>query len=184
MDHRRVRPRARSTRATCSSRRWPVGSCAAWVPQPWTSTASTSRRTQVRPLLCPVEGEEVVLWRDGVVCVCKSVDCLALTLLVDVFFLYCSSRAPLSASAGTWHTTPITFQFKSRMCVLDGGLTFVIPRARTQVTEPSLEDTIAILRYIPHTACYPLKFPGSPCHAFNSSPPDALTRLISLFSGV
>ena len=46
--HRRRRrraPRARWTRATCSSRCWPAASCG-WSARPrWTSTASTSRRT-------------------------------------------------------------------------------------------------------------------------------------------
>jgi ATP-dependent Clp protease ATP-binding subunit ClpB len=42
----RARPRARWTRATCSSRRWPAASCTASAPPRSTSTASTSRRTR------------------------------------------------------------------------------------------------------------------------------------------
>ncbi len=41
----RAAPRAPSTPPTCSSRRWPAASCSASAPPPWTSTASTSRRT-------------------------------------------------------------------------------------------------------------------------------------------
>ena len=39
------RPRAPWMPATCSSRCWPAANCTASAPPPWTSTASTSRRT-------------------------------------------------------------------------------------------------------------------------------------------
>ena len=41
----RARPRARSTRPTCSSRPWRAASCSASARPRWTSIASTSRRT-------------------------------------------------------------------------------------------------------------------------------------------
>ncbi len=41
----RALPRARSARPICSSRRWRVASCARLARRPWTSIASTSRRT-------------------------------------------------------------------------------------------------------------------------------------------